>query len=489
MAVERLPPQNLEAEQSLLGCLLVDQDAMMKVADIVRPEDFYRDSHRLIFDTVCELYERHEPVDILTLGNRLEEKGHLQRVGGRTYLVELSNTVPTSAHIVNYAQIVQKKSTLRRLIEAAGNITKLGFEEGEDVEATLDEAERTLFRVSQKFLKNTFIAIRSVLEDAFKRIDELHRERGKLRGVATGLTDLDQLTAGLQRSDLIILAARPSVGKTSLALDIARNVAVKGKVPTALFSLEMSKEQLVDRMICAEANIDLWKLRTGRLSDRDDDFPRIGHALGVLSEAPIYIDDSASLTIMELRTKCRRLQAEHGLGLVIIDYLQLMEGRNKNSNSDNRVQEVSEISRGLKQIARELNVPVLALAQLSRAVEMVKPAIPRLSHLRDSGSIEQDADVVLFIYRKSADRNYQIDELTPEEKTLAEIHIAKHRNGPTGMVRLFFDIQRTSFKNLDRRGGDFNAAPAKALAAAGPPPAQSHGAGGPPPVDPNPSGI
>lgn len=492
MALERQPPQNLEAEQSLLGCLLIDQDAMMKVADIVRPEDFYRDSHRLIYGTVCELYERHEPVDILTLGNRLEEKGHLQRVGGRSYLVELSNVVPTSAHIVNYAQIVQKKSTLRRLIEAAGNITKLGFEEGEDVEATLDEAERTLFGVSQNFLKNTFIAIRSVLEDAFKRIDELHRERGKLRGVPTGLTDLDQLTAGLQRSDLIILAARPSVGKTSLALDIARHVTVKAKIPTAIFSLEMSKEQLVDRMICAEANIDLWKLRTGRLSERDDDFPRIGHALGVLSEAPLFIDDSASLTIMELRTKCRRLQAEHGLGLVIIDYLQLMEGRNRSGNSDNRVQEVSEISRGLKQIAREMNVPVLALAQLSRAVEMTKPAIPRLSHLRDSGSIEQDADIVMFIYRKSADRNYQIDELTPEEKTVAEIHIAKHRNGPTGMVRLFFDMARTSFKNLDRRGGDFGAPKVPSMAGNAPLPPPHMGAPGtppPPPVDPNPGGM
>ena len=252
----------------------------------------------------------------------------------------------------------------------------------------------------------------------------------------------------------------------------------------------MSKEQLVDRMICAEANIDLWKLRTGRLSDRDDDFPRIGHALGVLSEAPIFIDDSASLTVMELRTKCRRLQAEHGVGLIIIDYLQLMEGRNKSGNSENRVQEVSEISRGLKQIARELNVPVLALAQLSRAVEMTKPAIPRLSHLRDSGSIEQDADVVMFIYRKSADRNYQIDELTPEEKSIAEIHIAKHRNGPTGMVRLFFDAQRTSFKNLDRRGGgDFNAPPPQAHATQAPPAPVGAGHVAPPPLDPNPSGL
>jgi replicative DNA helicase len=485
MSAERMPPHNLEAEQSLLGSLLIDKEAMIKVADIVHAEDFYRDAHRAIFDAMIDLYERHEPVDILTLGNRLEEKGLLQRVGGRAYLVELSNMVATSAHIVQYAQIVQKKSTLRRLIDAAGSITRLGYDEGEEIELTLDEAERTLFGVSQKFLKNTFVAIRSVLSEAFERIDELHRERGKLRGIPTGLTELDNLLAGMQKSDLIILAARPSLGKTSLALDIARNVAVKSKVSTALFSLEMSKEQLVDRMICAEANVDLWKLRTGRLSDRDDDFPRIGHALGVLSEAPIYIDDSASLTVMELRTKCRRLQAEHGLGLVIIDYLQLMEGRNKSGNSDNRVQEVSEISRGLKQIARELHVPVLALAQLSRAVEMNKPAIPRLSHLRDSGSIEQDADVVLFIYRKARDGNYRAEDLPPEERNTAEIHIAKHRNGPTGLVRLFFDEKRTSFKNLDRRTGvsaEFGSAPPPPMQSPPPPPP-------PPPLDPNPTGV
>jgi replicative DNA helicase len=456
---ERIPPQNLEAEQSLLGSLLVDKESMVKIADSVRAEDFYRDSHRIIFETMLELYEKHEPLDILSLGNRLEEKGVLQRVGGRAYLVELSNTVPTAAHVVNYGQIVQKKATLRRLLEAAGSITQLGYEEEADIEETLDTAERTLFNVSQQFLKNTFVALRTVLTAAFDRIDELHRERGKLRGVATGYTELDNILAGMQRSDLLILAARPSVGKTSLALDIARNVAVKTKIPVALFSLEMSKEQLVDRMISAEAGVDLWKLRTGRLSDRDDDFPRIGHALGMLSEAPIYIDDSATLNVMELRTKARRLQSEHGLGMIVIDYLQLMEGRKTKSNDENRVQEVSEISRGLKQIARELNVPVLALAQLSRAVEMSKPAIPKLSHLRDSGSIEQDADVVMFIYRKSADRNYREEDVPPEEKNIAEIHIAKHRNGPTGMIRLFFDSQRTSFKNLERHAAVGMSAP------------------------------
>jgi len=447
---ERLPPHSLEAEQSLLGALLIDHEGMTKIADVLNPTDFYRDGNRHIYEAIEELFERHEPIDILTLANRLEEKKLLQQIGGRSYLVELSNAVATSAHIANYAQIVQKKATLRRLLSAAAKITTLGFEEVEDIEETLDEAERTLFGVGEKFLKNTFVPIKSVLAGAFDRIDELHKNKGQLRGVPTGYTELDALLAGLQKSDLIILAARPAVGKTSLALDIVRQVGVGSGVPVGLFSLEMAKEQLVDRMICAQAGVDLWKMRTGRLSDRDDDFPKIGVALGELSEAPIFIDDSPTLNILQLRSKARRLQAEHGLGLIIIDYLQLMEGKSK-STSDNRVQEVSEISRGLKQIAKELNIPVLALAQLSRAVESTKPAIPRLSHLRDSGSIEQDADIVMFIYRKAADRGYQPDELTPEEKSIAEIHIAKHRNGPTGMVRLFFDAQRTSFKNLERR--------------------------------------
>jgi len=483
MGTERIPPHNLEAEQSLLGSLLIDKESMMMIADRLRPEDFYRDAHRLLFDCMLDLYERHEPLDILAMGNRLDEKGILQKIGGRAYLVELSNMVPTSAHVAHYADIVQKKSTLRRLLEAASEITRLGFQEEDDIEQILDAAEHTMFNVSEKYNKNSFVPLRSVLAGAFERIDELHRERGKLRGVPTGYGELDQLLGGMQRSDLLILAARPSVGKTSLALDIARHVGVKSKIPVALFSLEMSKEQLVDRMICAQANVDLWKLRTGRLSDRDDDFPRIGKALGDLSEAPIFIDDSGMLNIMQLRTKARRLKAEHKLGLIVIDYLQLMEGRSRSSYTENRVQEVSEISRGLKQIARELDLPILALAQLSRAVEMTKPAIPRLSHLRDSGSIEQDADVVMFIYRKSADRNYQIDDLSPEERNIAEIHVAKHRNGPTGMVRMFFDARRTSFLNLDRSPAPQQRGPSQTI------PAPSMGSMTPPPVDPNPSGA
>ncbi|MCX6714929.1 MAG: replicative DNA helicase [Candidatus Uhrbacteria bacterium] len=451
---ERIPPQNLEAEQSLLGSLLIDKDAIVKVADRLQGDDFYRPAHQWVYETITELFERHDPIDILSLGNRLEEKGQLTQVGGRAYLVELSNMVPTAANVTHYAEIVQKKATLRRLITAATNISQMGFEEEEEIDATLDEAERALFHVSEKYNKNTFVSIRSVLDGAFERIDELHRDRGKLRGVATGYTALDQILAGFQKSDLIILAARPSCGKTALALDMARHIGVNMKVPTAFFSLEMSKEQLVDRMICAQANVDLWKLRTGRLSDKADDFPKIADALGKLSEAPIFIDDSANLNIMQLRTKARRLKTEHGLGMIVVDYLQLMEGRSKKSQ-ENRVQEVAEISRGLKQIAKELDVPVLALAQLSRAVELTKPAIPKLSHLRDSGSIEQDADVVMFIYRKAADKNFREEDLAPEDKNIAEIHIAKHRNGPTGMIRLFFEKERASFRNLDGQGGSY----------------------------------
>ncbi|MFA6428979.1 MAG: replicative DNA helicase [Patescibacteria group bacterium] len=467
-ALEKLTPQNIEAEQSFLGSLLLDKDAMIKVADMLQPEDFYVDKYRRVYESMLDLYRRNEPIDLLSLGNRLQEKGDLEAVGGRAELISLSNQVPTASHVVHYAEIIQKKSTLRRLLQAAGEITALGYDQEEDVENVLDQAEQRLFNVSQKFLKRSFTPIRDVLADAFDRIDELHREKGKLRGVPSGYVDLDNILGGLQKSDLIILAARPSCGKTSLALDFARSAAVKHKVPVGLFSLEMSKEQLVDRMICAEARVDLWKMRTGKLSANgsDDDFPKIGHALGILSEAPIYIDDSASANIMEIRTKVRRLQMEHGLGMVIIDYLQLMESRSK-GNTDNRVQEVAEITRGLKSIARELNVPVIALSQLSRSVELQKPAIPRLAHLRESGSIEQDADVVMFIYRKAADRNYRIEDLSPDELHIAEIHIAKHRNGPTGVVKLFFDAANASFRSLQKNDMIGMGTPPPALSAGG----------------------
>lgn len=448
--LDRTPPQSLEAEQSLIGAILLDKEAMLKIGDIIEINDFYKNAHKKIYECILELYEKNEPIDLLTISNRLDEKGWLEQAGGKEYLANLANTVPTSAHVAKYAHIVHQKSTRRRLLIATQEIIKMGYDEEEEIDLVLDNAQKHLFGVSQDSLKQNFTPIKGILSDAFERIDELHRNKGKLRGLPTGFSDLDNLLAGLQRSDLVILAARPSVGKTSLALDIVRHVGTKQKVPVGLFSLEMSKEQLVDRMLCAEANVDLWKMRTGRLSERpeDNDFPRIGHAMGVLSESPIFIDDTPNINITQIRTKARRLQMEHGLGLIVIDYLQLMESR---ANAESRVLAVAEITRGLKAIARELNVPVLALSQLSRVVEQSKPAIPKLSHLRESGSIEQDADVVMFIYRKSADRNYRLEDIPPDERYLGEIHIAKHRNGPTGLIKMFFDEQRASYRNLNKQ--------------------------------------
>lgn len=448
--LKKLPPQNLEAENFILGSLLIDPNVIIKVADIVNPEDFYKDAHAQIYSAMRELYAKREPIDILSLTSKLEEKGILEEIGGRTYIANLANSVGTSSNVSYYAELVQRKATLRRLIAAASEIGDMGYNEDEEIDKLLDEAEKRLFNVSQKFLKQAFQPIDTLLSQAFDRIDDLHKQSGKLRGLATGFNDLDNLLAGLQKSDLIILAARPSVGKTSLALDIARQAATLNKAAVGIFSLEMSKEQLVDRMLCAEAGVSLWKMRTGKLSDKQesDDFSRIGQAMGVLAETPIFIDDSASANIMEIRTKARRLQMEHKLELLVIDYLQLMEGRSR--YGDNRVQEIAEISRSLKGIARELNIPVLALSQLSRAVEQTKPAIPKLAHLRESGSIEQDADVVMFIYRKAADRGYNPEELSEEEKNTAEVYVAKHRNGPVGKVNLRFDEETVSFKNMTK---------------------------------------
>ena len=452
--LEKIPPHSLEAEESLLGCLLIDKDAIIKVVDMILPQDFYRQANQKIYESIQELYNSHEPIDIITLANNQEHRKQIADIGGRTNLAKLSNTVATAGNISQYANIIQKKATLRRLQQAASEITNASFEEDRDIDEILDETEKRVFGVSRKYLKNAFLPIDSLLTEAFERIDELHRHGGKLRGLSTGFTDLDALLAGLQKSDLVILAARPSVGKTSLALDIARQAAIRNKAGVGIFSLEMGKEQLVDRMLCAQANVNLWKMRTGNLSDKeeDNDFTKIGKAMGELAEAPIYIDDSSTLSVMEIRAKCRRLQMEKGLGLIVIDYLQLMEGRGR--YNDNRVQEIGEISRGLKGIARELNIPVLALAQLSRAVEQTSPAIPKLSHLRDSGSIEQDADVVMFIYRKAADRSYNPNDLPMDERYKAEVHIAKHRNGPTGKIDLFFDENTASFRNLSRQNNN-----------------------------------
>ena len=440
----RLPPQNIEAEQSVLGCLMLDKEAIIRVADILKPNDFYRGVHNQIYSVMLELYEKGEPIDLLSLTNRLEDKKELEDIGGVSYLTNLVNSVPTAAHVVHYAKIVQRKKTLRDLIEAAYQINQLGYQETEDVENLVDMAEQKIFSIAQKSLTQTFIPVKAALEEAFERIDKLHRGDGSLRGIPTGFPDLDNYLAGFQKADLIILASRPSLGKTSLALDLARHVAIKAGLPVGFFSLEMSKEQLVDRLLCAQAGVDSWRMRTGRLSDQgpDNDFSRIQQGMDELSTAPIFIDDAASPTVLQMRTMARRLQAEHNLGLIVIDYLQLITPRNY---GDSPVQQVTEISRSLKALAKELNLPVLAISQLSRAVESRSPSIPKLSDLRESGSIEQDADVVLFIYREDKDRT------NSERKNIADIIIAKHRNGPTGKIELFFNESQASFKNLEKR--------------------------------------
>lgn len=440
----KLPPQNLEAERSVLGALMLDKDAIIRVANVLRAGDFYNDIHNIIYETMLDLFEKREPIDVLSLSNRLEEKGQLDTIGGSTYLASLVNSTPSSSNVAHYAKVVQKKSTLRKLIETASEIVELGYREEEDAEKLLDMAEQKLFSVSQKYLKQDFVPIKAILESAFNRIDELHKGDHQLRGVPTGYPDLNNILAGFQKSDLIILAARPSIGKTTLALDFARLIATKEKVPIGIFSLEMGADQLIDRMLAAQSGVDLWRLRTGRLKtgDGDDDFQRIGEAMGILSESQIFIDDTGSANIMEVRTMARRLQMEHGVGLLIIDYLQLMEGRS--TGGDNRVNEISEISRSLKQLARELNIPVIALSQLSRSVESRSPQIPKLSDLRESGSIEQDADIVMFLYREDREKPD-----TPN-KNIVEVHIAKHRNGPVGKISLYFDEASTTFKSLER---------------------------------------
>ncbi|MFO0702557.1 MAG: replicative DNA helicase [Candidatus Andersenbacteria bacterium] len=443
---QRIPPHSLEAEQSVLGALLLDKDAILKVADFLTPLAFYQDSHRVIYEAMLQLFESREPIDVLSVSEKLKITGELERLGGTSTLTSLVNGVPSAAHVQHYGKIVQQKATLRRLITAANEINEMSFKETEDVESILDTAEQKLFQVSQAQLKQNFVPLKSILTETFERIDELHRNRGQLRGIATGFTDLDELLAGLQRSNLVVLAARPSMGKTTFALDIVRNIVTKLKQPVGFFSLEMSRDELVDRLLASQAQLDLWRLRTGRLAERegDNDFERLNEAMAELSEAPLYIDDSASSNVMELRTKARRLHSEHKLSLIVVDYLQLMEGR----QTENRVQEVSEISRALKGIARELNVPVLALSQLSRAVEQREPKIPQLSDLRESGSIEQDADVVMFIYRESM---YKPDSKRPH---IAEIHVRKHRNGPTGTIELFFNAQQVRFQNLAKPTGN-----------------------------------
>ena len=440
---EQLPPQDIDAEQSVLGSLLIDKDAIIKIADIITAGNFYRKSHEIIFQAILDLYSKSEPIDLLTVSSRLKEKKQFKEIGGMSYLTTLMNFVPTASNVIHYAKIVSQKRVLRDLISASNEISSLAWEENKNIDEILDEAEKRIFSVSQTSLIQEFQHIKPHLAEAFERFDRLHKGDDTWRGIPTGFIDLDKQLAGLQKADLIILAARPSLGKTSLALDIARHAAINEKVPVGVFSLEMSKQQLVERLIAAEANVDLWRLRTGQLSDEgeDNDFGKIGKALDRLSMAPIFIDDAASPNALQIRTMARRLQSKKGLGLLIIDYLQLMQGTGR---IENRTQEVSKISRSLKNLARELNIPVVAVSQLSRAPEARTDQVPKLSDLRESGSIEQDADVVMFIYREDKVKK------DTNRKNIAEIHISKHRNGPTGKIELYFNENYVSFKNLDK---------------------------------------
>lgn len=438
----RVPPQNLESERAFLGSLLLRPEAMYEVMDVVHSDAFYADKHRIIFDAILDLISRREPVDMLTLSARLNEKGQLDKIGGKGYLAELVNNTPTAANIMHYAEIVRRKYMLRNLIRASERISEMGYNEAEELDQILDLAEKEIFGVTSLTSAKNFLSLKQTLDEAWERLDRLHKGAERLRGVPTGFADLDAKLAGLQKSDLVILAARPSMGKTSLALDIARQTALAHETTTCIFSLEMSSQQLVDRMLAAEARVDSWELRTGRIRS-DDEFSRISEALGRLSKAPIFIDDAPGNTVLKMRSTARRIKSEHGLGLIIVDYLQLMAPQ---KNSDSLVQQVTEISRSLKGLARELDVPVLALSQLSRAVEQ-RGGKPRLSDLRDSGSIEQDADVVMFIHRED---KYKEDSDRPN---VAEVLIEKHRNGPTGKIELYFDDRKSTFLPIDHSGG------------------------------------
>jgi replicative DNA helicase len=438
----KIPPQNLEAEQTVLGSLLIDKNAIFKVADILTPPDFYTPAHERIFDAILALYERRQPIDVLSVTNLLKEKGLLTDVGGSGYLADLTNQVTTASHVDHYAKIVKEKRVLRDLIRASAEITENVFEPDQNVEDLLDDVEQKILSISQKTLPQNFLALRDELTTAYERIEKLHAGGKALRGIPTGFLKLDNLLSGLQKSELVVVGARPSVGKTSFVLDIARQAALSGAT-VGFFSLEMAREEIIDRIVSAGSQVPLWRIRTGRIQD-DAEFTMIQGTLDKLSQVQFFIDDSPTLTVLQMRSMARRLQVEHGLDLLLVDYLQLIKPR---TSSDNIVQQITEISRGLKALARELKVPVVAVSQLSRGVEQRDHKVPRLSDLRDSGSIEQDADVVMFLYRKDKAEA----ELTPEEANLTKIIVAKHRNGPIGEVSLNFDWERASFKNIDDR--------------------------------------
>lgn len=424
----RIPPHSIDAEESVLGALLLDKDAIIAVAEFLGADDFYDDRHREIFLSAVELYEERTPIDVLTVAEKLKKRKVLKKVGGAGFLADLANKVPTAAHVEHYGRIVKDQATKRSLMGAASKLVDLSLDEGLAADELLDKAESEVFSITQKHLERAFTPVREALAESFDRLDELHKQTEGLRGIPTGFADLDDTLAGMQRSNLLILAARPAVGKTSLALNIAQNLAVKYKRPVGFFSLEMSREELVDRLLVSQADIDAWRLKTGKLSE--EDFTKLSNAMGELAEAPLYIDDTPALSILEMRTKARRLQVERGVDLLVVDYLQLATSR----RLENRVQEVSEISQGLKNLARELKLPVLALSQLSRAVEQRGEKRPQLADLRESGSIEQDSDVVMFLWRE--------DEENMENISL---EISKHRNGPLRSIKLRFRGDRIKF--------------------------------------------
>jgi replicative DNA helicase len=430
----RVPPHDIDAEKSVLGSLLIDKDSIVKVVEFLKPKHFYRDAHEKIYEAILTLYEKREPADLVTVPNQLKKMKQIENVGGVTYLTELVNSVPTAANIEAYAHLIKNDAIKRFLISTASDIGELAFD-NDEVENLLDKSEQLLYSISQDLTYQDFVPIKDTLEITFERLDELSKHKGALRGVPTGIKGLDRMLSGLQKENLTVLAARPSVGKTSLALNIAQHAAVEGGFGIAIFSLEMGREMLVDRMISSQAGIDNWKISTGNLDE--EDFEKYGVAAGELAEAPIFIDDTAGISVMEMRTKSRRLMLENKIDLIIVDYMQLV----KAPQAESRVQEVSKISQGLKNLARELKVPVLAVSQLSRAVEQRGgDKKPQLSDLRDSGSIEQDADVVMFLYRPE-----------DEDKTNAKLIIAKHRNGPTGELDLFFRTEFTKFYEVEQK--------------------------------------
>ncbi|MGE5581588.1 MAG: replicative DNA helicase [Bacillota bacterium] len=436
---DRVPPQNIEAERSTLGSMLLEKEAIEKGIEFLRPDDFYREAHRVIFEVIVYLVNKGEPIDMITVSEELTRRNMLDKVGGIAYLTTLANSVPTAANIEYYAKIVAEKSLLRAIISAATNIVSMGYEGTQEVDVILDEAEKQIFQITQRRNTKGYVSLRNILIETFERIEKLYESKGGVTGLPTGFTDFNRLTAGLQPSDLIILAARPSMGKTTFALNIAQYTAINLKIPAVIFSLEMSKEQLALKLLCSEAGVDNQRIRTGTLMDSD--WPRLSHALGSLSEAAMFIDDTPGITALDIRARARRIKAEHGLGLIIIDYLQLMQSRNR---SENRQQEVSDISRSLKSLARELNVPVIALSQLSRAVEQRTDKRPNLADLRESGSLEQDADLVAFLYRE--------DYYNPEtdRKNITELIISKQRNGPVGVVELLFQKEFSKFVGLEK---------------------------------------